>query len=369
MLEVADIIRRHGAAVRAQLGTGLLPSYARALRDLVACRTAACGGQLTQCTACGEQVYRYHSCRNRHCPKCGGDQTARWLERHQARLLPCPHYLITVTLPAALRPVAFGHQAVVYGALMRCAAAALQALAADPRFIGTSVGCIAVLHTWTRALLYHPHVHLIVTAGGLSADRTQWIAPKNPAFLVPVQAMSVIVRAKMCAALKGAALLEKVPPKVWTTPWVVHAKPAGDGARVLDYLARYLFRVAISNSRLEQIDEDRVTFRYRDNRTQETRRATVSGVEFLRRFLQHVLPRRCTKVRYYGLWSATRRQDLALARTLLVAERTPASPVQPPGASTTTPVTSPAAAPVCPRCHLGTLTLIAILRPQRKVPP
>ena len=367
MLEVADIIRRHGTAVRASLGAWLLPSQARALRDLVACRTAACGGQLTQCTACGEQVYRYHSCRNRHCPKCGGDQTARWLERHRARLVPCPHYLITVTLPAALRPLAFGHQAVVYGALMRCAAAALQTLAADPRVLGTQVGCIAVLHTWTRALLYHPHVHLIVTAGGLSADRTQWIAPKHPAFLVPVQALSVIVRAKMCAALQRAGLLTEVPSAVWTTPWVVHAQPAGNGARVLDYLARYLFRVAISNSRLEQIDDDQVTFRYRDNRTQETRRATVSSVEFLRRFLQHVLPRRCTKVRYYGLWSATRRKDLAHARTLLAAA--PVAAAQPPAPPTATPVAPPAAV-VCPLCHTGTLMLVAILRPHhRKVPP
>lgn len=369
MLEVAAIIRRHGAAVRALLGTRLLSSQARALRDLVACRTAACGGQRTQCTACGGEVYRYHSCRNRHCPKCGGDQTARWLERHQARLLPCRHYLITVTLPGALRALAFGHQAVIYGALMRCAAAALQALAADPQFVGTQVGCIAVLHTWTRALLYHPHVHLIVTAGGLSADRTQWIAPKYPAFLVPVQAMSVIVRAKMRAALKQAALLEEVPPAVWTTSWVVHAQPAGDGARVLDYLARYLFRVAISNSRLEQIDDDRVTFRYRDNRTQETRRATVAGVEFLRRFLQHVLPRRCTKVRYYGLWSATRRKDLDLARTLLEIAPALASPVQLPAPPPATSGAPPTALPVCPLCRLGTLTLVAILRPDRKVPP
>ena len=367
MLEVADIIRRHGTAVRAFLGARLLPSQARALRDLVACRTAACGGQLTQCTACGERVYRYHSCRNRHCPKCGGDQTARWLERHRARLLPCPHYLITVTLPAALRPLAFGHQAVVYGALMRCAAAALQTLAADPRFVGTQVGCIAVLHTWTRALRYHPHVHLIVTAGGLSADRTQWMAPTHPAFLVPVRAMSVMVRAKMCAALKRAGLLDQMPAAVWTTPWVVHAQPAGNGARVLDYLARYLFRGAISNSRLEQVDDDTVTFRYRDTRTQETRRATVPGVEFLRRFLQHVLPRRCMKVRYYGLWSATRRADLDHARTLLAAAPVAAEP--PPAPPTTTLVAPPAAALVCPLCHTGTLTLVAILRPHRKVPP
>jgi hypothetical protein len=277
--------------------------------------------------------------------------------------------LITVTLPSALRPLAFGHQSVVYGALMRCAAAALQTLAADPRFLGAPLGCIAVLHTWTRALLYHPHVHLIVTAGGLSADRTQWIAPKHPAFLVPVQALSVIVRAKMCAALNRAGLLGHVSPEVWTTPWVVHAQPAGNGARVLDYLARYLFRVAISNSRLEQIDDDQVTFRYRDNRTQAIRRATLSGVEFLRRFLQHVLPRRCAKVRYYGLWSATRRADLDQARTLLEAERAPATPAGPPAPPITTPIATPAAPLVCPLCHAGTLTVIAILRPERKVPP
>jgi predicted RNA-binding Zn-ribbon protein involved in translation (DUF1610 family) len=368
VLEVAEIIRRHGAAVRAHLGDRLLPSQARALRDLAACRTAACGGHLTQCTACGGQVSRYHSCRNRHCPKCGGDETARWLERHQPRLLPCRHYLITITLPSAVRALAFGHQAVVYGALMRCAAAAQQTLAADPQFVGASLGCIAVLHTWTRALRYHPHVHLVVTAGGLSADRMHWIAPKNPAFLVPVQALSVIVRAKMCAALKRARLLDQVAPAVWTTPWVVHAKPAGDGARVLDYLARYLFRVAISNSRLEQIGDGHVTFRYRDNRTQAIRRATVSGVEFLRRFLQHVLPRRCMKVRYYGLRSATRRADLDHARDLLQATRATTSPAEPPATPT---AVAPGVAPqsICPLCHAGTLTVIAILRPLRKVPP
>ena len=283
--------------------------------------------------------------------------------------MPCPHYLITVTLPAVLRPVAFGHQAVVYSALMRCAAAALQTLAADPRYVGTQVGCIAVLHTWTRALRYHPHVHLIVTAGGLSADRTQWIAPRHPAFLVPVQALSVIVRAKMCAALNQAGLLPEVPSTVWTTPWVVHAQPAGDGARVLDYLARYLFRVAIPNSRLEHMDDDRVTFRYRDNRTQETRHATLAGVEFLRRFLQHVLPRRCMKVRYYGLWSATRRADLDRARTLLTAARVLVAAAQPPTTPTTPPVARPDATLVCPLCRIGTLTLVAILRPDRKVPP
>jgi hypothetical protein len=277
--------------------------------------------------------------------------------------------LVTITLPSEMRTVAFRHHTVVYGALMRSAAAAVQHLADDPRYVGASLGCIAVLHTWTRALLYHPHVHLIVTAGGLSADRTTWIRPKHATFLIPVRAVSVMIRAKMCAALKRAGLLEQIPPTVWSATWVVHAQPAGDGTRVLDYLARYLFRVAISNSRLESIDDDHVTFRYRDNRTHVMRRITLSGVEFLQRLLRHVLPRRFAKVRYYGLWSRTRRCDLEQARQLLEKK--------PPGIADAEPSTT-AAAPtttrlvaltVCPYCHGGTLTLIAVLRPERRVPP
>ena len=367
MLEVADIIRLHGAAYRAHVGDRLLPSQARVLRDLAACRTVYFGGQLTQCDRCERQVYRYHSCGNRHCPKCHGDQTERWLETKRAQLVPCPYYLVTFTLPQALRALAFGHQRALYGILMRSAAAALQRLAADPRYVGAQVGCLAVLHTWTRAMLYHPHVHLLVTAGGLSDDGTQWMTPKNPAFLVPVRALSVIFRAKVCAGLRRAGLLDQVPPAVWTTPWVVHAQQAGRGQQVLEYLGRYVFRIAIANSRLERIADGHVTFRYRDNRTQEERHVTLTGVEFLERFLQHVLPRGCAKVRYYGLWSAARRADRTHARDLLGALALPA-----PATVTTSVAPSPSPSPTpppCPYCAHGHLILIAVIRPQRKVPP
>ena len=369
MLEVADIIRLHGAAYRAHVGDRLLPSQARVLRDLAACRTVYFGGQLTQCDRCERQVYRYHSCGNRHCPKCHGDQTERWLETKRAQLVPCPYYLVTFTLPQALRALAFGHQRALYGILMRSAAAALQRLAADPRYVGAQVGCLAVLHTWTRAMLYHPHVHLLVTAGGLSDDGTQWMTPKNPAFLVPVRALSVIFRAKVCAGLRRAGLLDQVPPAVWTTPWVVHAQQAGRGQQVLEYLGRYVFRIAIANSRLERIADGHVTFRYRDNRTQEERHVTLTGVEFLERFLQHVLPRGCAKVRYYGLWSAARRADRTHARDLLGALALPA-----PATVTTSVAPSPSPSPSptpppCPYCAHGHLILIAVIRPQRKVPP
>jgi hypothetical protein len=364
MLAVAEIIRLHGAAYRAHVGDRLLPSQARVLRDLAACRTAYFGGQLTQCDHCAAQVYRYRSCGNRHCPTCHRPHTERWLETQRAQLLSCPYYLVTCTLPQELRALAFAHQRVVYGVLMRSAAAALQCLAADPRYVGARVGCLAVLHTWTRAMLYHPHVHLLVTAGGLSPDGTQWIAPKNPAFLVPVQALSVIFRAKVCAGLRRAGLLNQVAPSTWTTPWVVHAQPAGRGQRVLDYLGRYVFRIAIANSRLDQVTDADVTFRYRDNRTQEVRRITLTGVEFLQRFLQHVLPRGCAKVRYYGLWSAAQRAKRARARALLTALTVIAVPqAEPARASSLDDL------PRCPHCRVGTLIVIAVLRPWWSRPP
>ncbi len=369
MLEVAEIIRLHGPAYGARFGKSLGASQRRALRDLTACRTAARGGHVHQCAQCGRTVYAYHSCRNRHCPKCHGAQTARWLAQQRARLLPCAYYLLTFTLPSELRALARDHPRTVYGLLMRCAAAALQTLARDPRYVGGRLGCLAVLHTWTRALLYHPHVHLLVTAGGLSRDGTQWLAPRHPAFLVPVQALSVLFRATLCAGLKRAGLLAHGPSGVWGKRWVVHCQRAGCGEQVLDYLGRYVFRIAISNSRLEQIQDNQVTFRYRDNRTHALRHVTLSGVEFLRRFLQHVLPRGCTKVRYYGLWSPTFHERLEHARTLL-------SPPPPTTATgpvlDSTPSTSPASPPRparCPHCQGGILLLVQVLRPHRSRSP
>jgi hypothetical protein len=303
-----------------------------------------------------------------HCPKCHGDQTERWLAKQRSRLLACSYYLLTFTLPKELRALAFGHQKKVYGLLMRCAAAALQTLALDPHFLGGRLAGLAVLHTWTRALLYHPHVHLLVTAGGLSADGTQWIDPKDPEFLVPVEALSVIFRAKMCAALKRAGLLVQVSPKVWKKKWVVHCQPAGHGQQVLHYLARYVFRVAISNSRLERIEDGQVTFRYRHHRSQQMRRVTLPGVEFLRRFLQHVLPRGCAKVRYYGLWSPSCRHQLDRARarlaTLSAATPTPPADLPLPSAPPSEPL------PVrCPHCRQGNLILVEVLPPQRSRSP
>jgi hypothetical protein len=366
VIEVADIFRQHAAQYRAS--HSLLPSQDRALRDIEHCRTAFFGGQLSQCNRCGSQHYAYHSCKNRHCPKCNGEHTKAWLNNQRERLLPCPFYLLTFTLPAGLRNLAFAHQRIVYGALLRCAAAALIKLAADPKYLGATPTVLAVLHTWTRAMLFHPHVHLLVSAGGLSEEGQCWLNPKNPAFLVPVRALSVIFRAKIRDALQEANLLDQVPKKVWTQPWVVHCQHAGSGEKVLDYLARYLFRVAISNSRLQDFENAQVTFGYRDNRTQQPRKVTLPAEQFIDRFLKHVLPQGFPKVRYYGLASAARHDACEKARALLTplaASTADASPLdwQDP------PAKADSLLPLCPFCRVGHLILIQSLRPRRRFPP
>jgi hypothetical protein len=368
MLEVAEICRRHGAAYCAQ--QRLRPSQERALRDIQACRTAYFGGHLKQCDHCGGQVYAYHSCRNRHCPKCHGDQTERWLAQQQTRLLPCPYFLVTFTLPAELRPLAFANQKKVYGLLLRSAAAALQKLALDPQYLGGRLGALAVLHTWTRAMLYHPHVHLLVTGGGLSADAKQWLATKHSAFLMPEAALALIFRAKLCAALKKAGLLPQVPRQVWRKQWLVDCKAVAQGPQALAYLARYVFRVAISNSRLERFENGKVTFRYRDNRSQQLHRVTLTGEQFIHRFLLHVLPRGCAKVRYYGICSPTCRAQLQQARTLLSAPTTTTAALDSTPHSLLTEPAAPAPASArCPHCLIGQLFELRVLLPQRKVPP
>jgi hypothetical protein len=370
MLEVADIVRLYGTAYRQHYGKTLTGVQKHALHDIAACRTPFFGGHVYQCNHCEQKVFSYHSCRNRSCPKCHQDQTERWLEQQRSRLLPCSYFLLTFTLPAPLRPLARSQPKKIHSLLMKAAADALQALAADPRYVGARLGALAVLHTWTRAMLFHPHVHMLVTAGGLSSDGS-WVNSKNPRFLVPVRALSLIFRAKFCAGLKKQGLLDRLPSSLWQKKWVVHSQHAGRGDKVLDYLARYVFRIAITNSRLESIDQGNVRFRYRDNQTQQICRVTLSGVDFLHRFLQHVLPRGMTKIRYYGIFSPSSKPRLERARLLLTA--TSSSAVQPsqsadsgsPTESAAHRLTPPADPAICPYCHIGRLRLVETQLPPR----
>jgi hypothetical protein len=367
MLEVADVFREAGPAYRERFAARMLPSQLKAMRDIERCRTPALGGHLHQCDRCAHLLYSYHSCRNRHCPKCQGDHTQRWLDEQQDRLLACPYYLVTFTIPDQLRALARSQQKLLYGTLMSCAAQALQALLADPRWLGARPGMLAVLHSWTRTLLYHPHAHFLVTAGGLTDDLQAWRRPARPDFLIPCRALSVIFRAKVRDALEQAKLLEQVPRKAWKQKWVTHCRHAGDGQKVLRYVARYVHRVAITNSRLEYFDQQQVTFRYRDNRSQQLQRCTLSAEQFIARFLQHVLPRRFTKVRYYGLFSPRCREALERARAFLCQARQPAD-------SNLHRQDSPADTEpdgsilVCLVCRLGRMRIVAALTPFQHLP-
>jgi len=369
MLELADIVRAAGEVYQRLHGPTLLPSQRRALHDIAACRTAALGGHVRACDHCGTRQYSYHSCRNRHCPKCHGEQTRRWLDRQRARLLPCAYFLLTFTLPAELRALARAHQKLLYGLLMTAAAAALLKLTADPRYLGARPGVLAVLHTWTRALLYHPHVHMLVTAGGLRGPDQTWVPSKRAAFLVPGRALSRLFRAKVRAGLRKAGLLDQAPPTVWRHEWVVHVRHAGTGEKVLDYLARYVFRIAIVNSRLERFEDGHVTFRYRDGRTGIVKRCTLDAVDFLGRFLQHVLPQGFAKVRHYGLFSPSCHDLLTRARAHLVA-----APVSPsaPARRLVDPAPIPApeisARSRCPACGIGVLHIVETLPPGGRSP-
>ena len=384
-LELADIVRAAGPRYREVHAARMLPSHRRAMDDIVRCRTAALGGSLYRCDDCGARDYSYHSCRNRHCPTCQEERAQDWLRRTRARLLPCDHYLLTFTLPAQLRAAARSHQTLVYAALLREAAASVQALAKDRQWVGGTPGILAVLHTWTRTLEYHPHAHLLVTAGGLSPDGAAWIKPAHPRFLAPGYMLSEIFRATMREALAKAGVDSDIDPAVWTRPWTVHAQQIGSGEHATRYLSRYVYRVALGHHALESFTDDRVTFRYTHARSRETKRLTLPVDAFIGRFLQHVLPSGLTKIRSYGLLSPRSRPDLARARQLLhlharpaptaVTITTTAATGTPDHTTTSTDLdtvdtvdTADTGDPPCPVCQHGHLRLVGRFRRSRAPP-
>jgi hypothetical protein len=360
-LELADIFCQYGPAYRQKYAAHLLPSHRQAMRAIERCRTQALGGQIFTCPACGEVRYSYHSCRNRHCPKCQHQQTQAWLEVQQGLLLPVPYFLLTFTLPSELRLLASQNQKLIYNLLFRASAQATQKLARDPRFVGGQIGMIGVLHTWTRNLFYHPHVHYLAPGGGIGNDGytlrpssgQAWL-PARRNFFLPVKALSKLFRAAFQHALRKTALYTQISPKVWRREWVVHCKPVGNGQAALKYLAPYIHRVALSNRRLVSIDHrgsletSQLTFQYRPSDTGQLKTCTLSVEHFIQRFLQHVLPRRFVKVRYYGFFGATRRSRLtALQQSLLPL-------TEPPTEQTDQPATSQATSwqdhILCPKC-------------------
>ena len=364
-LELGDIFRQYGPAYRERYGDTLPASHRAVMWAIEHCRTEALGGQLYACPNCGHLEYRYHSCRNRHCPKCQQAQTQAWLQEQQQLLLPVPYFLLTFTLPAALRKFARHQPQLVYDLLFRASAAATQQLAHDPRFLGGQIGMVGVLHTWTRDLRYHPHIHYLVPAGGLAEDGLTWHTAQREFFL-PVKALSRLFRGHFQAALKNTEYYATLPAAVWSQPWVVHCKPVGSGETALKYLAPYIFRVALSNRRLVKLENDQVTFCYTEAASGQTKYCTLPALAFIHRFLQHVLPTGFMKVRYYGLFAPGRRKALPALRQQL-SQVTPPPP-QPTVAEATAGSPPPAEDVLrCPLCG-EIMVLRQILSPTR-LPP
>jgi hypothetical protein len=345
-LELADIFRQYGPAYRQKYASRMPANHLKAMRAIEQCRTEALGGQVYVCTACGETRYSYHSCRNRHCPKCQNDKAQDWLVKQEDLLLPVPYFLLTFTLPARFNEVARSHQRLLYDLLFKTSAAAMQQLAQEPRWVGGQIGMVGVLHTWGRNLAYHPHIHYLVPGGAWEDTEKRWVPARNNFFL-PVRALSKVFRGKLRQALRGSDCYARIPTKVWQQDWVVHCEEVGSGLNALKYLAPYIFRVALSNNRILKLENDCVTFRYRATDTGAEKRCTLGAQEFVHRFLQHVLPKNFVKVRYYGFFAATRRARLAAVRQHLGKHT----------ASTYSPKTQPETDPtqalpkiLCPHC-------------------
>ena len=341
VLEVADIFRASGAAYRAQQAGHLSLGQLRVMSAIEACRTSSLGGHVRRCEDCAHVDIAYNSCRNRHCPKCQAHAAYAWLDARRAELLPVPYYHVVFTLPAPIADIAYFNKAIVYDALFKAASETLIRIAADPKHLGAKLGVTVVLHTWGSALTHHPHVHCIVPGGGLSNDGSAWVSCR-PGFFLPVRVLSRLFRRLMLqrlmtaheagdlqffgahATLKAGDAFRAFLRPLHRSEWVVYAKPPFAGPeQVLSYLARYTHRVAIANSRLLAFDGERVSFKWKDYRSDGVARRkvmTLSADEFMRRFLLHVLPDGFHRIRHYGLLAnGARKANVELARRLLSA--------------------------------------------------
>ena len=376
--EVADVFRTYEKDFFAQWGHVLGPHQRKAFAAIRDCRTAALGGHVEyveQCDECGHRVISYNSCRNRHCPKCQASARAKWLAEREAELLPVPYFHVVFTLPETIGRLALQNPREIYGILFRAASETLLTIAADPKRLGAAIGFLAVLHTWGQNLHLHPHLHCVVPGGGIGPDGASWVGCRKQSFFLPVHVLGVRFRnvfltylrkafregklrfhGEMAALAKPAAF-EALCRRAQRKKWVVHSKPPfGGPQQVLKYLARYTHRVAISNSRIVSMEDGRVTFLWKDYAGgNQTRVMTLDAVEFIRRFLLHILPTGLVRIRQFGfLANRARGNKLALCRALLGA---PAAPPR--------HAVEPQERRPCPVCKTGHLIPVAIVAPAR----
>jgi hypothetical protein len=360
-----------------RFGPSLPHRHRQILKKILSCRTPARGGQLFACPSCPGLVYRYHSCNDRHCPQCGQTDADHWLQRQRARLLlPTPYFLLTFTVPQELRHFLRSHQRIGLDLLFGCSAQALQDLAANPRRLGAQLGMLGVLHTWSRTLIFHPHIHYLVPGGGLSHDGRRWV-PARQEFLLHHRALGDRCRTLFKTRLRQEQpeLFAQLPAQVWQRPWNVGCQAAGSGDNALRYLSRYVFKTATANRIVPQLPEGKLRWDYRDSKTGKRTSIQLDPLDLVARFLQHILPPYFARVRTFG-WlhpsaklranrvRALLRQAPLLSPAQQQAWNPPPEPDLEPPADDKLPACS---APLCPRCQTR-MRLVASWRPGQILP-
>jgi DNA-directed RNA polymerase subunit M/transcription elongation factor TFIIS len=304
-VETADIFHRYFDKYLNKFGDKIPKNHLKTANDIMTCRTSAKGGEVYYCENCKSFHYAYHSCKNRHCPKCGSNDSEKWIERQKEKLLPVKYFMVTFTVPQELRFLIRSNRQLFYSILFQAASEALKELLSDCQYAGGESGFTAILHTWTRRLIYHPHLHFIVPGGAFDIERNIWNKASNK-FLIPVRKLSRKFREKFCYLLKkkNPEMFKTIPQKVWKSGFNTHSKPVGNGESTLKYLANYVYKTAIGNNRIVSLENGKVTFNYKDSKTNEVKYVKISVFEFMRRFLQHTLPKRFQRIRHYGFLSS-----------------------------------------------------------------
>ena len=305
-MDIAKIFRKHLPEYLKKFGDRIPYNHLKVINAIINCRTSVMGGEVYYCQECQTYHYSYHSCKNRHCPKCGRDKSEKWLEKQIKKLLPVKYHMVTFTLPGELRFVCRSNRKLFYSVFFKASSEALKILLSDPKYAGGTSGFVGILHTWTRQLMYHIHIHYIVPGGAFDIERNHWNKAQNK-FLIPVKALSPIFRAKFRDLLKARnpEIYNSIPQNIWYTKgFNTDSRPVGKGEKSLKYLANYVYRTAVTNNRIIRCEDGMVTFKYKPSGSNEYKYRTVTGIEFMRRFLQHTLPKGFQKVRYYGFMSS-----------------------------------------------------------------
>jgi len=353
VVRLADILRQHWPSYQASWARCILPSHQAAVEAILKCRTAELGGQVYRCPKCAHTHFAYHSCNHRACPQCGHHEATQWLEQQKTKLLPVPYYLITFTAPGLLRPFIRHEQKLWYSLLFQETSRTCQDVAANDKYLGAQLGLLGVLQTWTRDLHYHPHVHFLVPGGGLTADGLRWKRPSSAKAFLPENVLSARFKSRVKQRLQQdrPELFTHIPSKVWEQKWVVDVKPVGRGQGALKYLSAYIYKTAITATRLVACDEQKVTFRYREGKTGQWQPRTLPAHQFLHLFLQHLLPGGFQRVRYYGWLAAAAHKRWGTIRALL--DWKPSQLKEP----------DPLPPPQCPKCGVPMEWLEELLPP------